>query len=45
MLRFTIPHLVLRTSTMMFERTLPCLITLYNLLRLDALGVSSVLYL
>ncbi|RMX43292.1 hypothetical protein pdam_00020170 [Pocillopora damicornis] len=37
-LRFTIPHLVLRTSTMMFERTLPCLSTLYNLLRLGALG-------
>lgn len=30
-LRFTIPHLVLRTSTMMFERTLPCLSTLYGL--------------
>lgn len=42
-LRFTIPHLVFRTSTMMFERTLPCLSTLYGLLRSSFFSFSSLL--
>ncbi|XP_022788899.1 uncharacterized protein LOC111328684 isoform X2 [Stylophora pistillata] len=39
-IRFTIPRLVFRTSAKMFERTLPWLSTLYDLLRLGALGAS-----
>lgn len=39
-IRFTIPRLVFRTSAKMFERTLPWLSTLYDLLRFGALGAS-----